>query len=64
MTSRAAAVVGLEGGAAAGPAVEEMMRAAHSLKGAARIVGLEPAVKVAHALEDVFVALTRNRHRP
>ena len=35
--------------------VESMMRAAHSLKGAARIVGLEPAVQVAHSLEDVFV---------
>jgi two-component system sensor histidine kinase and response regulator WspE len=35
--------------------VESMMRAAHSLKGAARIVGLEPAVQVAHVLEDVFV---------
>ena len=29
--------------------IEAMMRAAHSLKGAARIVGLEPAVHVAHA---------------
>ena len=36
--------------------IESMMRAAHSLKGAARIVGLEPAVRVAHALEDCFVA--------
>ena len=36
--------------------VESMMRAAHSLKGAARIVGLDPAVRVAHALEDVCVA--------
>jgi two-component system sensor histidine kinase and response regulator WspE len=36
--------------------IEGMMRAAHSLKGAARIVGLEPAVAVSHALEDVFVA--------
>ncbi|MGB8853038.1 MAG: hybrid sensor histidine kinase/response regulator [Pirellulales bacterium] len=36
--------------------VESLMRAAHSLKGAARIVGLDPAVRVAHALEDVFVA--------
>jgi two-component system sensor histidine kinase and response regulator WspE len=35
--------------------IEAMMRAAHSLKGAARIVGLEPAVRVAHALEDCFV---------
>jgi len=37
-------------------AIESLMRAAHSLKGAARIVGLEPAVRVAHALEEVFVA--------
>ncbi len=35
--------------------IEAMMRAAHSLKGAARIVGLEPAVQVAHVLEDCFV---------
>ena len=36
-------------------AIESMMRAAHSLKGAARIIGLEPAVRVAHAMEEVFV---------
>jgi two-component system sensor histidine kinase and response regulator WspE len=41
--------------------VEAMMRAAHSLKGAARIVGLDPAVRVAHALEDVFVAAGKGR---
>src|SRR5262245_34520620 len=35
--------------------VDEMMRAAHSIKGAARIVGVEPAVSVAHVLEDCFV---------
>jgi len=34
----------------------EMMRAAHSIKGAARVVGVEPAVKVAHVMEDCFVA--------
>ena len=33
-----------------------LMRAAHSLKGAARIVNLDHAVKVAHVLEDCFVA--------
>ena len=32
----------------------ELMRAAHSLKGAARIVGRKPAVRIAHALEDVL----------
>ena len=31
------------------------MRAAHSFKGAARIVNLQAAVRVAHALEDCFV---------
>lgn len=36
--------------------LEELMRAAHSLKGAARIVGLSAAVQVAHAMEDCFVA--------
>jgi two-component system sensor histidine kinase and response regulator WspE len=36
--------------------LEAMMRAAHSLKGAARIVNLGPAVNIAHALEDCFVA--------
>ncbi len=37
-------------------AIEPLMRAAHSLKGAARIVGLDPAVRIAHSLEDAFVA--------
>ena len=36
--------------------LEELMRAAHSLKGAARIVGLHAAVQVAHVMEDCFVA--------
>jgi two-component system, chemotaxis family, sensor histidine kinase and response regulator WspE len=40
-------------------ALESLMRAAHSLKGAARIVGLDAAVRVAHALEDNFVAAQR-----
>jgi two-component system sensor histidine kinase and response regulator WspE len=35
---------------------EVLMRAAHSLKGAARLVNIEPAVRVAHAMEDCFVA--------
>src|SRR6266550_6941882 len=36
--------------------LESLMRAAHSLKGAARIVNLPSAVRVAHAMEDCFVA--------
>ncbi|EZH84430.1 chemotaxis protein CheA [Ectopseudomonas composti] len=36
--------------------LEACMRAAHSLKGAARIVGLDHGVQVAHAMEDLLVA--------
>ena len=36
--------------------LDVLMRAAHSLKGAARMVNHQEAVRVAHALEDCFVA--------
>lgn len=36
--------------------LDEMMRGAHSIKGAARIVGIDAAVRVAHVMEDGFVA--------
>lgn len=36
--------------------IEPLMRAAHSIKGAARVVTVDPAVKVAHALEECLVA--------
>lgn len=36
--------------------LETLMRAAHSIKGAARIVGLDTVVALAHAMEDAFVA--------
>ncbi len=36
--------------------LEALMRAAHSIKGAARIVGVNAAVGVAHSMEDCFVA--------
>src|SRR5579883_1567510 len=49
-------LVALEGAPAAPETIEPLMRAAHSLKGAARIVGLNAAVRVAHAMEDCFVA--------
>jgi HPt (histidine-containing phosphotransfer) domain-containing protein/ABC-type transporter Mla MlaB component len=38
-----------------------MMRAAHSVKGAARIVGLSAIVDVAHILEDCFTAADEKR---
>jgi two-component system sensor histidine kinase and response regulator WspE len=37
-------------------AVESMMRAAHSIKGAAAIVGLDVVVQLAHGMEDAFIA--------
>src|SRR3954466_6831633 len=37
----------------------EMMRAAHSIKGAARVVGVDAAVGVSHVMEDCFVAAQR-----
>jgi two-component system, chemotaxis family, sensor histidine kinase and response regulator WspE len=36
--------------------LERLMRAAHSIKGAARMVNLDGAVRIAHAMEDCFVA--------
>ncbi len=39
--------------------IEPLMRAAHSIKGAARIVGLNTAVTLAHAMEDVLSAAQR-----
>ena len=43
--------------------LEAMMRAAHSIKGAARIVGMAAVVRVAHALEDCFVAAQKGAVR-
>ena len=42
-------------------AVEPLMRAAHSIKGAARVIGLDIAVRMAHAMEDVLVAMQKGR---
>src|SRR5436190_19028572 len=42
---------------------ETLMRAAHSLKGAARIINLQAAVVVSHAMEDCFVAAQNGRLR-
>ncbi len=56
-----AGLVALEGASASPELVEPLMRAAHSLKGAARIVGVDSAVRVAHAMEDCFVAAQRGK---
>ena len=51
-----AGLLALERSPTAADQLEECMRAAHSLKGAASIVGLQAGVRVAHAMEDCFVA--------
>lgn len=41
-------------------ALEAMMRAAHSIKGAARVVGIESIVGLAHGIENMFVGAQAN----
>jgi two-component system, chemotaxis family, sensor kinase CheA len=41
--------------------LESLMRAAHSIKGASRIVGFDAAVQISHHLEDCFVAAQRGQ---
>ncbi|MEN3976822.1 hybrid sensor histidine kinase/response regulator [Emcibacter sp. SYSU 3D8] len=48
------AIVALDAGGDAAQHLGTCMRAAHSLKGAARIVGIDPGVQIAHAMEDAF----------
>lgn len=54
-----AGLLALERDGKAADQLDLCMRAAHSLKGAARIVGLEAGVRVAHAIEDCLVAAQR-----
>ncbi len=61
------AIVALDAGGDKIQHLGACMRAAHSLKGAARIVGIEPGVRIAHAMEDAFEGarkgtLTLNAH--
>ena len=41
--------------------LETLMRASHSVKGAARIVGIDAVVAIAHELEECFVAAQRRK---
>ncbi|MEN6603902.1 MAG: hybrid sensor histidine kinase/response regulator, partial [Bryobacteraceae bacterium] len=43
--------------------IEPLMRAAHSLKGASRIIGLDGAVRLAHAMEDLLSAAQKGSRR-
>lgn len=49
-------LLAMERGAGDAATIESMMRAAHSIKGAAAIVGLDVVVQLAHGMEDAFVA--------
>src|SRR5271156_1383885 len=58
-----AGLLELERGAGAAQTFDMLMRAAHSLKGAARIVNLRIIERLAHALEDCFVAAQQGKLR-
>jgi len=49
-------LLALEQNAEDGAQLEALMRAAHSIKGAARMVDVEAGVRLAHTMEDCFVA--------
>jgi len=51
-----AELIQLESGTPTTATLEALMRAAHSLKGAARIIGLDVIVHLTHVMEDRFVA--------
>ncbi|MEQ1826726.1 MAG: Hpt domain-containing protein [Pirellula sp.] len=55
------ALLKLEQAPSATGLIDGMMRAAHSIKGAARIVRINPAVEIAHVMEDCFVAAQRGQ---
>ncbi len=56
-----AGIVALEGNPTSKEELQNLMRAAHSIKGASRIVGLEIGVQLAHEMEDCFVAAQEGR---
>src|SRR5262249_55225026 len=56
-------LLNLENDAANPQKIEPLMRAAHSIKGAARIVNIDSAVQLAHVMEDALVAAQQGRIR-
>ncbi len=59
----AAGLIAAEANAADPTQLESLMRAAHSIKGAARIINIDTAVRLAHVMEDVFVAAQEGKIR-
>ncbi|MBX9623138.1 MAG: Hpt domain-containing protein [Gemmataceae bacterium] len=58
-----AGLVELEAGPPDPRRIEPLMRAAHSVKGAARIAGVDPGVRLAHVMEDALVAAQAGKIR-
>lgn len=58
-----AGLLALERDPTAAAHLEACMRAAHSLKGAARIIDLSPAVQIAHEMEECLVAAQNGKIR-
>lgn len=54
-------LLAMERGGGSATTVDSLMRAAHSIKGAAAIVGLGAVVQLAHAMEDAFIAAQDKR---
>jgi len=59
----AAGLVAVEANPTDPARLESLMRAAHSIKGAARIVNIDTAVRLAHVMEDALVAAQEGRIR-
>ncbi|MDH5326631.1 MAG: response regulator [Gammaproteobacteria bacterium] len=54
-------LIGLEDTPYSKSNMEKLMRASHSIKGAARIIGLDELVNIAHKMEDCFVVAMKDR---
>src|SRR5450830_2192230 len=54
-------LLAFESGSGSAATAEALMRAAHSIKGAAAIVGLDVVVQLAHAMEDAFIDAQHGR---
>ncbi len=62
--SLADGLIALEQNASDPKMVEPLMRAAHSVKGAARIINLDGAIGLAHAMEECLVRIQRGAEIP
>lgn len=56
--------IGLEGSPDDHSRIEELLREAHTLKGSSRMVGFANISKLAHKLEDIFIAIKEKKLEP